>query len=228
MIYCAIDTNEVGTKRAEALTKAIDDHHDFEFIGYDDLIVDVQFELDGNYFYVEIKEPADYISSILSGHLFSQVLTLREAQMPAIVVVLGEDTDINAAIKSASTGRRKSRSTGETIITYQHLVQDFEANSYALGIPCLRWKSSPWARTLSHADKILTGGDLLSHRPKPADHERQTAALCMCVAGVGPVRAKDIMRDYKLQLVPRSQKSKKLEEIKGIGPKTAAAIKKEL
>jgi ERCC4-type nuclease len=90
----------------------------------------------------------------------------------------------------------------------------------------MRFKSSPWTRLLSYADKILAGGDLLAHRPKPAENERMIAALCMCVYGVGPSRARDILREFHLQLVPIRENGKKLEEIKNIGPKTADAIRK--
>jgi hypothetical protein len=242
MIEVRIDSNEAGTVRAEALEKAVLADKRFTFLGFSELICDVQFRLPlgwGEYgppkiifhepetlLHIELKEVDDYIQSILSGHLYSQVLTIREAKWSsAIVLVLGSDEDVNLAIKKASTGRKKSRSTGETIMTYQHLVQDFEANSYALGIPCIRMKSSPWTRLLSHADKILMGGDLLTHRPKPAGNERQVAALCMCVSGVGPSRARDILKEYRLQLVPK-ENGKKLEDIKNIGPKTAEAIQK--
>jgi ERCC4-type nuclease len=243
MIEVRIDSNEAGTKRADALEAAVLADKRFSFLGYSDLICDVQFRLPLGWgdcpvpkvifrepekiLNIELKEPADFISSVLSGHLFNQVLTMREANSPAIVLILGDDKDINESIKSAcSSGRKKNRSTGQLIITYHNLVEDFEANSYALGIPCLRMKSSPYSRLLSYADKILTGGDLLAHRPKPAENERTIAALCMCVYGVGPSRARDIMKEYRLQLVPIDENSKKLEEIKNIGPKTAEAIRK--
>ncbi len=70
---------------------------------------------------------------------------------------------------------------------------DFEANSYALGIPVFSWGDQPYKRLLAHAHEILTGGSLLAHMPKPAGEERQIAALCMLVKGIGMKKAKAIL-----------------------------------
>lgn len=228
MIDVTIDSNELSHNRAEDLVAAVAADTRFKFSGYADLISDVRFSNNGQYFNVELKEPADFISSINSGHLYEQILALREAVVPAVVIILGDDTDVNQAIKDATLGRRTKRSRGETIITYQHKVQHFESVSYALRVPCLRFKSSPWARLLSHADKILNDADLLQHCPRPAGNERHVAALMMCVGGVGKKRARDVMKHYKLQLVPRDKTTKKLEDLPGIGPMTADAIRKAL
>jgi ERCC4-type nuclease len=240
MIEVRIDTNERGTSRAEALEKAVLADKRFTFLGYSELIVDIEFRKLlgwGEYgepkivfhepeiiLNIELKEVDDYIRSILTGHLYSQVLTLREAKWSsAIILVLGSDEDLNLAVKNASTGRKKSRSTGEMIATYQHLVQDFEANSYALGIPCIRFKSSPWTRLLSHADKILNGGNLLTHRPKPAGNERQIAATCMLFEGIGPKKANELLKKFQLELHP-IEPDTRLEDVPGIGQKLAKTI----
>lgn len=242
-IRLAIDANERTTPRAKGLAKAASDDVRFELAGYYNLPVDLSFSLSldsrtEQTFYepsgklglnVELKDPEDYVSSVLIGRLYNQILAMRELRQPGIVVVLGCDEDIRSAVEANVSKNSMTDKDKERMITlFINLLMDFEANSYALGIPVFRWGDQPYKRLLAHAHKILTGGRLLAHMPKPAEEERQIAALCMLVKGVGMKKAKAILE--KCESIGNLSSlccndDMALKTIPGIGPTLAARIR---
>ncbi|HSD57226.1 MAG TPA: helix-hairpin-helix domain-containing protein [Methanotrichaceae archaeon] len=245
-IRLAIDANERGTSRAKGLAKAASDDVRFDLAGYYNLPVDVCFSLSLNSgaeqtFYepsgklglnVELKGPEDYVSSVLAGRLYNQILAMRELQQPGIVVILGCDEEIRSAVEANVLKNSMTDEDKERMITlFINLLMDFEANSYALGIPIFRWGDQPYKRLLAHAHKILTGGSLLAHMPKPAEDERQIAALCMLVKGIGMKKAKAILESCGCignlsNLCCNDDLA--LKAIPGIGPTLAARIRDAL
>ncbi len=245
-IRLAIDSNERGTPRAQELERIASDDIRFELTGYCSLPVDVHFSLnlDGRRertFYepssklglnVELKGPEDYVSSVLGGRLYNQILSMRELQQPGIVVVLGSDEEIRSAIEANFLKNVLEEEDKERMMTlFINLLMDFEANGYALGIPIFRWKDQPYKRLLAYAHKILTGSSLTAHMPKPAEEERQIAALCMLVKGVGMKKAKAILESCGCignlsNLCCKEDTA--LKAIPGIGPTLAARIREAL
>lgn len=245
-IRLAIDSNERGTSRAQELERIASDDIRFELAGYCNLPVDVHFSLglDGRKertFYesssklglnVELKGPEDYVSSILGGRLYNQILSMRELRQPGIVVILGCDEDVQSVIEAnASRNSLTDEDKARKITLFSNLLMDFEANSYALGIPIFRWKDQPYKRLLAYAHKILTGSSLTAHMPKPAEEERQIAALCMLVKGVGMKKAKAILERCgcigNLSNLCRNE-DMALKAIPGIGPTLAVRIMEAL
>lgn len=245
-IRLMIDANEHGTPRAQGLAKAASHDVRFELAGHCNLPVDMYFSLNlnsgtGQTFYepsgklglnVELKNPEDYVSSVLSGRLYNQVLIMREMHQPGIVVVLGCDEEVRSAVEVSVSKNSMTDEDKERMITlFINLLMDFEANSYALGIPIFRWGDQPYKRLLAHAHKILTGSSLLAHMPKPAGEERQIAALCMMVKGIGMKKAKAILESCGCignlsNLCCNDDLA--LKSIPGIGPTLAARIRKAL
>ena len=252
LIKVTMSSNERGSKRAAGLANALLDDPRFEWVGYENIPVDLQFsyaeyhlhrcldEDDNNHafrddiihqFNVELKECSDYISSALgpSGHLYSQVLTMRELEHPCMVLVLGSDDDVTNAIKDATKTRYKGQERAYQIGSYNDRLLDFESNCEALGCRVARWKASPWKRLLSTVHKVLTGGNLMSYRPKPANGERELAAASMLFGnGIGPQVMKPVIREYKLALVPRGDFARQPCDMPGIGPKRAAIIEQRI
>jgi hypothetical protein len=231
-------------KRAQALALAVAEDPRFLPLGINpEIPVDCQFSLtylhetpidrdyEGNLmhepemrtkiFNIELKEPADYIQSALgnAGHLYSQILSMREAGHPGMVVVLGDDADIGNAVKASLVTRYRAKELGYQIASYNDRLQDFEAQAYSLGIPVMRWKASPWRRLLSLAHKILTGASLLDYKPRPAEGEREIAAAAMCFKGIGPELMKTLLIDYQLCFAPRADYARPIEELPGWGKK---------
>ena len=129
MIHASIDSNEAMRPRADLILKAIasDDHFE-EAPG--ETPFDLRFErtdtcenfekvvgcepcdhgpcIKNRVLHIEVKDfseagNSDYLSSILSGHLYEQCLAARELGEPLIIAVLGDDNDVGAAIRKAAS-----------------------------------------------------------------------------------------------------------------------------
>jgi len=185
-------------------------------------------------FHVELKdfsesEGSDYLSSILSGHLYEQILAARELQEPVAVVVLGDDNDVGAAIrKAASRAQGGNRVDPEKLMEYFRMVEGFETNCIALGVPVWRLKTDPYKRMLLRVRKILEGGNLTGFAPSPAEGERQAVGLSILVGkGIGPAKARAILEKFDLFLTSKEVLTC-LEDCRGIGPKLADQIRQHI
>jgi hypothetical protein len=182
--------------------------------------------------HIEVKDfseagNSDYLSSILSGHLWEQCLAAREMGEPFVIAVLGDDNDVGAAIRKAAS--RKHRMDPKKLMQYYEMVEGFEANCIGVGIPVWRLKTDPYGRILLRVRKILEGGDLSGFCPKPADGERPTVGLSILAGrGVGPKMAANILTRYNLCLILRDGYCGDLVDCEGIGPKRAETIRKNL
>jgi ERCC4-type nuclease len=240
-IKLMIDSNERGSSRAQGLVQAAGNDPRFEAVGYFGLPVDARFFFNRDseqplpgaagrlVLNVELKGPADFVSSALGGRLYTQILAMRELQQPGMVVVLGSDDEVQCAILAYASKKSKGDDDLDGKVTlFSKLLQDFEANAYALGIPIFRWKNEPYKRLLSHAHKLLSEGNLIAHMPKPADGERQIAALCMLAKGIGMKKAKTVLEGCgcigDLSSLCRND-DQALRTLPGIGPTLAKRIR---
>ena len=234
MIHVSIDSNESIRPRADLIREAIEkDEHFFKPIGEKaSLPFDLRFIQEGKTLHIEIKDftgdgNSDYLASILNGHLWEQCLAARELGEPMIIAVLGDDRDVDEAIKIAAS--RNHRVDAKKLFQYFQMVDGFEANCIGLGIPVWRLKTDPWKRLLLRVRKILEGGDISGFAPKPSDGERQVVGLSILAGrGVGPKMAANILERYNLCLVLRDGCCGDLEDCEGIGPKRAETIRKNL
>ena len=242
MIRVSIDSNEAMRPRAELIRKAIaSDPHFKEIPPVEPMPFDLEFWSAGDItkaLHVEIKDfseagNSDYLSSILSGHLWSQALAAREIGEPFVIAVLGDDHDIEKAIaRAAGEGRKGSKSRCFDIKKFEQyhaMVDGFESNCMGAGIQVWHLGYNQFPRLLLRARKILEGGDLSGFCPKPADGERQTVGLSILAGrGVGPKMAANILERYNLCLVLKDGFCGDLEDCEGIGPKRAETIRKNL
>lgn len=227
VIKVLVSPNEVPSDRYKQLFSVIQRDNRFSIESCSTIPVDIRFESNGIIFDVELKEPQDYVSSIFNGHLYEQILSLRENGNRSAIVVLGGDEDIATSVLSAIRGHVAPKKRHEMISNYTARIRDFEANCFAIGVPVMRWKRSPWERILSTAHKVLTGGSLLPYLPKSPDGERLIAATCMAIPGIGPIRAKAVLEKFRWELRPMEE-GIELEDCKGIGQKMAEQIRKSL
>ena len=240
-----ISPNERGSDRAKHLALAISEDNRFMLPVFKEIDVDLQFLSPGikwapekplsapiidysrsNIFNVELKEPADYVSSALGkdGHLYNQILTMREAGHPCCIIVLGSDDDVSNACKEALRTRYRGQELSFQLGSYIDRIIDFEARCEALWCPVRRWKSQPWRRLLSTAHKVLMGADLYGYRPRPAENEREICAAATLFKGIGPEIMKNVLSQYQLGFVPRGDYATPIEELPGIGKKRCAQI----
>jgi hypothetical protein len=255
MIHVSVDSNEAMRPRAVAIRKAVE--KDDRFVMAYDMVetpFDLRFDLEDvceKYYedvccepcskgpctkfdtlHMELKDfseagNSDYLASILSGHLWEQCMAAQELGEPMIIAVLGDDRDVNEAIKTAAS--RNHRVDAKKLFQYFQMVDGFEANCIGLGIPVWRLKTDPWKRLLLRVRKILEGGDISGFAPKPSDGERQVVGLSILAGrGVGPKMAANILQRYNLCLVLRDGCCGDLVDCEGIGPKRAEMIRKNL
>ena len=258
MIRVSIDSNEAMRPRAELIRKAIAaDPHFEEASG--ETPFDLRFEqyeecenlnkgidcepcskgpcIKNGRLHVEIKDfgennGSDYLSSILSGHLWEQCQAAREIGEPFIIAVLGDDADISSAIRKAAGHGQKSKH-GSFDITkfkqYADMVDGFEANCIGQGIQVWHLGYNQFPRLLLRARKILEGGDLSGFCPKPADGERRAVGLSILAGrGVGPKMAANILQRYNLCLILKDGYCGDLTDCVGIGPKRAETIRQNI
>jgi hypothetical protein len=185
--------------------------------------------------HVELKDfsedgNSDYLGSILNGHLWQQILVARELQVPLIIVVLGDDNDVGAAIRKASGhGNQGHRVDPEKLMEYFRMVEGFEANCIALNIHVWRLKTDSYKRMLLRVRKILEGGDLSGFAPAPANGERLEVGLSIIAGrGVGPKKAASVLERFNVCLRPKDGFTGGLAGCKGIGPKLDEKIRKSI
>lgn len=239
-ILVSLDTNEAMRPRAAKIEQAVEADDRFSLGNPGDLPFDLQFiggeskKLSAPLFNIELKDfsedsGSDYLRSILSGHLYEQILAARERQEPVAVVVLGDDNDVGAAIrKAASRAQGGRRVDPDKQLEYFRMVEGLEANCIALNIPVWRLKTDPWKRMLLRVRKILQGGDLTGFRPKPDENERNAVGLSMlCGRGVGVNKARSILLNYDICLMPKLD-TISLEDCSGIGKKLSKSINRNV
>jgi len=241
-----MDPNEAARPRADLIREAIEKDEHFEYNGSSELPFDLRFVLRDEdpiretnlcniselVLHVEVKDfsedhGSDYLSSIISGHLWEQCLAARELGEPVIIAVLGDDRDVNDAIKTAAS--RNHRVDAKKLFQYFQMVDGFEANCIGLGIQVWRLKTDPFRRLLLRARKILEGGDLSGFAPRPAPGERKAVALSILAGdGIGATKAKNILQKFDLCLMVKDGCLAELEDCSGIGPKLASRIRENI
>lgn len=244
-IKVLISPNEKKSSRATGLVKAISDDNRFELPEFKEINVDVQFsiknpawiEVNGELvdlpricFNVELKEPADYISSTLGpdGHIAMQYLDMAEAGHRCMFLVLGSDQDVSEAIYDSLKTRYRGQELGYQISSYEKRLIDFEANAEALAAPVRRWKASPYSRLLSTVHKILTGGNLAGYGPRAKENERELIAANCLFRNIGPETLRNVLQEYKVALVPRHPNPRPVESLPGVGPKRAGMLQERI
>ena len=260
MIHLSIDFNESIRPRADLIREAVQkDEHFEEIPPIEPLPFDLRFDLEDvceKYYedvccepclkgpctkfdtlHIEIKDfseagNSDYLSSILSGHAWEQVLAAREMGEPFVIAVLGDDRDIQEAIRKAAGHEHKGHKRGFDLKKFEQyfaMVDGFESNCIGCGVQVWHLGYNQFPRLLLRVRKILEGGDLSGFAPKPADGERQAVGLSILAGrGVGPKKARNILDRFNVCLAPKDGFCGDLEGCVGIGPKLGSQIRKNL
>lgn len=188
--------------------------------------------------HMELKRPIDFVQSVLNGHLHDQTLSIRESGYNGCAVVLGDLGDIAEAIRDASKLRADKYLRGDELrqaISSSHLrCKSFRKRSFLNGVPIFYKgddsgffdSDDQWKDILELAHDYLLDGDMMGFRQRPADGEREVCAASMLTKGIGPETWRNVLAEYQLQLLPRKDPAKPIEEIAGVGPKRAEAIGK--
>ncbi len=193
-------------------------------------------------FNVEMKECPDYISSTLGpdGHIALQYLDMAEAGHRCLFLVLGSDWEVSRAIYDSLRGAGcQGSELAFKVSDYENRLRDFEAQCFGLYAPVVRWAidkrklddeslrwPGPYKRLLSHVHKTLTGPSMAGYYPRPQENERELVSANCLIRGIGDKTWANVLREYRIALVPRAEYAKPIEEIKGVGPKRAEDLNK--
>jgi len=198
-----------------------------------DLPVDLQFVAGDVVLYMELKEPQDFVQSVLSGHLMEQTLSIREHGQNGCTVILGGIEEIYLAIRDSATGRGVKKADMRHVISSNHArCKSFRKRSMLNGVPVFHKgddsgffdSDDQWKDLLELAHDYLMDGDMLGFRQRPAENEREVCAAAMLFKGIGSSTMKTLLDEYALCFAPRKDYAKPLEEIAGIGSKRAKII----
>ena len=189
-----------------------------------------------NALHVELKEPQDFVQSVLSGHLMEQVLSIRESGCTGCVVILGGLDDLYGAVKDASQMRAGKHMRGDelkhAIATTHSRCKSFRKRSFLQGVPVFHQEDDSgffdgpdqWKDILELAHDYLLDGDMLGFRQRPAENEREVTAASMMFRGIGSDSMRALLKEYTLAFVPRGIYAKPIEEIPGFGKKRCQMI----
>lgn len=194
---------------------------------------------------MELKQPIDFVQSVLSGHLMEQTLSIRESGYNGCTVILGTLDEIYAAIDESNekrlidlpNGKKKfkflnqddrSNANASTLLR----LKSFKKRSFLNGIPTF-WKGDDsgffdgddqWKDILDLAADYLTDGDMLGFGQRPAENEREICAAATLFKGIGSDSMKVLLKEYTLAFVPRGIYARPIEDLPGWGPKRCKQI----
>jgi hypothetical protein len=217
-IEVSMDSNEQTSVRAGALKKAVEDHDKvFTWKGFDEIPVDVRFRTMDSYrtISVELKEPADLASSVVSGHLAKQIIMLHEAQEPGFVVCTGSIQDVLDSIFARSKADRYKEFG---------IIKHFCATSYSSGYPVFFYDMQ-WAPfTLSMIEDYFSQPSICDYLRKDKSNGVQVAMLCM-LPGIGATTAVELINTYGSIRTLMDVKEEELEQTKINGRKLGKKAK---
>lgn len=190
-------------------------------------------------FLVELKEPSDFVQSVLNGHLHEQTLSIRETGQDGCTVILGDLGAIQEAIKDSANGRGlKKAEIGHVIASTYARCKSFRKRSMLNGVPIFHKGDDSgffdgedqFKDILDLAADYLTDGDMMGFRMRPADGEREllAASILFHGDGIGPGVLTPVMKEYDLVLVPRGEFAHQPCDMPGIGPKRSEMIDKRI
>lgn len=229
-IQVCADTNESGGSRMKPFTDALNKDIRFAWCGYKSLDADLQFTQGDLTFNMELKEPSDYVQSVLGGHLYNQCLTLRERGLPCAILITDEWSKVMEANRNACLKRRAS----DQIASNYLRLKSFKKRTLLNGIRTFYPGDDSgffdgdnvWTDLKEFVFDLFEGGDLTGFRARPTNGEREVVALSTLLPGMGPATLSPLLEDYTLRLIPRGEFAKDPGDYPGIGKKREAVLDK--
>ncbi len=211
-IKILIDNGEHHLGRDTDLARAAMDNMAFDLAGYSELTVDCRFENGTGALNTEWKLPADFVSSVLGGHLGDQLKEMVSLGEPGLIAVLGSDQNIESAAMAfcwrQANDEGNSRPDIEEInaraVRICNQLGSFEADAYRLHVPVMKWSPTrleplrPYRELLSHAKHLLMGetADLARWQTKyPADPIGYS--VLAAIHGIGHETAIGLLKQYE-------------------------------
>lgn len=161
-------------------------------------------------FVVERKEANDFATSIMSGHLFQQAELLAGHQDRAIIVLEGPADEIYSSIASESVVGAISA----LLLFYDIAVAPSPSPDYTARLI---------GRLVRHSLDGL-GYEIPTRKDKPQYDGGAALFLVEGLPGVGPEMARKLLGHFGSPARIFAASADELKAVKGVGPKTIAAI----
>lgn len=160
----------------------------------------------------ERKTVVDFAASIMDGRLFAQATRLVSLTQPAALILEGRSSDL-----AASQMRRES------------LQGAMVSLSLIFHLPVLRaLDANETARLMIYAAQQIQRHEWDNgavHGRKPKRKRRMQLRILQGLPGIGPSRAEQLLESFGTVEAVMMASQERLENVEGIGSKTAAAIR---
>ncbi len=160
----------------------------------------------------ERKTVVDFAGSIADGRLFAQATRLVSLTQPAALILEGRSADL------AATQMRRESLQGAMI-----------SLSLIFHLPVLRaLDANETAHLMLYAAKQIRRHESdngFAHARKPKRKRRMQLRILQGLPGIGPNRAEQLLDSFGTVEAVMTATQERLQEIEGIGTKTAAAIR---
>ena len=161
---------------------------------------------------LERKTAQDFVSSLISGRLFDQVIRMREVYERPILVVEGE---FNDQLEEFHNPKALWGALASISLTYDAKVFfTKDANQTAMLIASLA----------KHSMIRRSGGPVIQARPRFASEEEMQLAIVASLPGVGPKTADKLLRKFGTIRRVFSADSRTLALVPRLGEAKAAKI----
>jgi hypothetical protein len=193
MISISMDSNEQKSRRAEAIYNVVKKHKDtFRWENFAELPVDIRFQSeDSRYLNCELKEADDLVSSVLSGHLATQVTMMKEANVPGFIVCIGSVESTLATVPTVMPGKRRAR---EEVLRDCSRIKHFCATSYTEGYPVFFWDTDWSTMILYHAADHFNNPSVCDFLKKKGSPVQE--AIISMIPGIGGTTARVLIDQY--------------------------------
>jgi ERCC4-type nuclease len=227
MIRVLMDSNEQNSDRAKELQRVVTSHSDtFIWDGFHELPVDCRFQdmCSGRYISVELKETADLVSSVITGHLAQQTVVMKSAGEPGFVVCIGSMDKVFHDIPPIAGGKYRGK---DQILRDFGRIKTYCSTSYAEGYPVMFWDTDWAGMMLHHIQDYFKQSSICEFLHKDKREIVPVAMLCM-IPGIGATTARAIIESFKSLKNMYSVSEQDLAEVKVNGKRLGSSKAKKV
>lgn len=204
--------NEKGSNRARDFAQVVSENTAYGLPTFGQIPADLCFSFGSAdayiEYHVELKEAADMVESVRTGHLGRQVLDLMRLGLYGCIVCIGSNAWLEAAalksVKAKAEADNKDLSkekVDQKAIQLLMRVRAFEADAFSCGYPCHHWDPTvldplaPYRQLLSHVKRLIHGGEILKWQP-PTEQGLSALAMLTSIYNINRVRAEGLLEEY--------------------------------
>lgn len=169
--------------RPKALELALGYHKEFNDPVFGNTNYDYEFRIGNLKFGVEIKEIADLWSSLITGHLGTQLVNHIDSGNPGLVFVIGSYEDALSGVPKMTFngGKTKFKNFASSFAVDRDRMRGFIGRAWGSNVPIEFGSPNPidsFNLMLGIVKHTLNGSTIHQFLPRPNTKIKQQAALC--------------------------------------------------